>query len=245
MLVRGIGALSGADMDDALFAQRICETAARWPGYLGRYVRRREKAGRPIAWYEEPKLEQGAYATVLGVSLRRASGPVYSGGGVWTAAALGDSCAFQVRGERLVAAFPLASPEDFDTSPDLAGTRNPDRDLIERRTLTRRGTWLPGDVFYLATDAASQWFLAQDAVDGRPWRQIDAAFDDQTAWLDELRARRLIRNDDVTIVRCRLDRVDAGRAAAEADAQPEPGAEPELDAEPGPEADGGGTSEAP
>ncbi|MGH3417869.1 MAG: hypothetical protein ACRDSS_15470, partial [Actinocrinis sp.] len=193
MLVRGIGALSGADMDDALFAQRICETAARWPGYLGRYVRRREKAGRPIAWYEEPKLEQGAYATVLGVSLRRASGPVYSGGGVWTAAALGDSCAFQVRGERLVAAFPLASPEDFDTSPDLAGTRNPDRDLIERRTLTRRGTWLPGDVFYLATDAASQWFLAQDAVDGRPWRQIDAAFDDQTAWLDELRARRLIR----------------------------------------------------
>ncbi len=207
MLAKSVSAAAGRDLDAAVLAERVCAAAARWPAYLSRYVRRRERAGRPVAWYEQPKLEQGAYATVLGVSFRRDSdsGPVYCGGGAWSAAALGDSCGFQVRGSRLAAAFPLESAEQFDSTPHLAGTRDPDRDLIKLRTVTRHGTWLPGDVFYLATDAAAQWFLAEDEANRRPWRQIDEAFDAPGAWLDELRAQRRIRNDDVTIVRCRLE----------------------------------------
>lgn len=205
MLARSVSAAEGRDLDAATFAGQVCAAAARWPAYLGRYVRRRERAGRPVAWYEEPKLEQGAYATVVGVSFRRDAGPVYSGGGTWSAAALGDSCGFQVRGSRLAAAFPLDSPAQFDTTPHLAGTRDPDQELIRLRAVTRQGTWLPGDVFYLATDAAAQWFLAEDEANRQPWRQIDEAFDAPGAWLDELRAQRRIRNDDVTIVRCLLE----------------------------------------
>ena len=204
-LAKALGALDGRDLDAAALAEVVCAAAAQWPGYLSRYIRRRERAGRPVAWYEEPKLERGAYATLVGVSFHRESGPVYSGGGTWTAAALGDSCAFQVRDGRLAAAFPLESAAQFDTSPHLAGSRDPDRELLELRTESRHGTWLPGDVFYLATDAAAQWFLAEDEANARPWLQIDESFDDPAGWLDELRAQRRIRNDDVTIVRCRLE----------------------------------------
>jgi hypothetical protein len=217
MLARSVSAAEGRELDAETFAERVCAAAARWPAYVGRYLRRRERSGRPVTWYEEPKLEQGAYATVLGVSFRRDPGPVYSGGGTWSAAALGDSCGFQVRGSRLAAAFPLDSAEQFDITPHLACTRDPDEDLIRARTVIRRGTWLPGDVFYLATDAAAQWFLREVEANRQPWRQIDEAFDAPGAWLDELRADRRIRNDDVTIVRCLLE------AEAEADASPGPG----------------------
>lgn len=215
-LTRAVGGLAGRDLDADVFAERICAAAARWPAYVNRYVRRRARMGRPIAWYEESKLEQGAYATLLGVSLRwgaeQESEFADSGGegGTWSAAALGDACAFHVRDARLAEALPLERAADFDTSPRLAGTRAPDRALIEARTVVRGGTWLPGDVFYLATDAAAQWFLAE-VEDGRePWREIDEACDagsrgDARAWLDKLRSERVMRNDDVTIVRCRLD----------------------------------------
>lgn len=217
-LTRAVGGLAGRELGADVFAERICAAAARWPAHVDRYLRRRERIGRPIAWYEESKLEQGAYATLLGVSFRwnpeSESQLAHSadGGlrGTWSAAALGDACGFHVRDARLAEAFPLERSADFDTSPPLAGTRAPDRELIEARTVARHGTWLPGDVFYLATDAAAQWFLAE-AEDGRePWREIDEVCDtgtpgDARAWLDKLRTECVMRNDDVTIVRCRLD----------------------------------------
>ena len=213
-LTRAIGGFAGRDLNAEVFAERICAAAARWPAYVNQYVHRRERAGRPVAWYEESKLEQGAYATVLGVSFRwnavPESGFVDPGiGGTWSAAALGDACGFHVRDARLAEAFPLERSADFDTSPHLAGTRAPDRELLEARTVVRRGTWQPGDVFYLATDAAAQWFLAETEDGREPWRQIDEvcdgdASDSSRAWLDKLRSERTMRNDDVTIVRCRL-----------------------------------------
>ncbi len=220
ILVQQVGRSAGRDLDAAGFAALVCDAAGQWPKYLGRYIRARERAGRPVAWYEEPKLERGAYATLLGVSFRREeeseSGSDHSGGGTWTGAALGDSCAFQVRRGRLVSAFPLEAADQFDTSPNLAGSRDPDPELVELRTVVRHGTWLPGDVFYLATDAAAQWFLAEVEAGLCPWMDIDeviggcGALDNcaaptSRAWLEGLRADRRIRNDDVTIVRCRLE----------------------------------------
>jgi hypothetical protein len=225
-LARAVGGLAGRDLDAELFAERICAAAARWPGYVNRYVRRRERIGRPVAWYEESKLEQGAYATLLGVSFgwraESESGSVEPRrGGTWSAAALGDACGFHVRDARLAEAFPLQSAADFNTSPHLAGTRVPDRELIASRTVVRRGNWLPGDVFYLATDAAAQWFLAEVEAGRQPWQQIDEVCDADAlgggagGWLEKLRADRGMRNDDVTILRCRL-----GQDAAQATAAP-------------------------
>jgi hypothetical protein len=214
-LARAVGGLAGQDLDAEAFAERICAAAARWPAYVSRYVRGRARIGRPIAWYEESKLEQGAYATLLAVSFRggpegKSGSSDARGGGTWSAAALGDACGFHVRDARLAAAFPVQASADFDTSPHLAGTRAPDRKLLEARTVVRQGTWLPGDVFYLATDAAAQWFLAEVEAGRQPWRAIDEVCDADTPdstsnWLEKLRAERSMRNDDVTIVRCRFD----------------------------------------
>src|SRR5947209_9444292 len=148
-LARAVGGLAGRDLDAEVLAERICAAAGRWPAYVNRYVRRRARIGRPVAWYEESKLEQGAYATLLGVSFNHNaelestpdSGFLGSGGGTWSAAALGDACGFHVRGARLVEAFPLHSSADFGSSPHLAGTRAPDRELLEARTVVRRGAW--------------------------------------------------------------------------------------------------------
>lgn len=227
-LTRAVGGLAGRDLDAAVFAERICAAASRWPAYVNRYVHRRARIGRPIAWYEESKLEQGAYATLLGISFNRNAEPAAvsapepthesgfsdAGAGTWSAAALGDACGFHVRGARLVETFPLHSSADFDTSPHLAGTRAPDRELLEARTIVRQGTWLAGDVFYLATDAAAQWMLAEVETDRQPWQQIDEICDadvpgSASDWLDKLRAERSIRNDDVTIVRCVLGPLDS------------------------------------
>jgi hypothetical protein len=218
-LVESVGALAGQDLDEGVLAERICSAAARWPAQVKRYVRRRERAGRPLAWYEESKLEQGAYAALLGISLRRVteSGAVHNAGGTWTAAALGDVCAFQVRGTCLLAAFPLTSSAQFNTSPHLAVTRGIDRELVTKRTVARHGTWQPQDVFYLATDAAAQWFLAETEAGRRPWRQLDAAMDEPEpgpqSWLDALRAERRIRNDDVTVLRCRPRALESAQRA--------------------------------
>src|SRR5688572_16388547 len=38
---------------------------ARWARWLRRYLRRRERLGRPIQWFEEPGLAAGAFAALL------------------------------------------------------------------------------------------------------------------------------------------------------------------------------------
>jgi hypothetical protein len=204
MLTVAVAALAGCDLDPDVFAGQICDTAEGWPRFLDDYQSRRAREGKPVTWYEEPKLARGAHATLLGVSFSEQPAPRYSGGGCWTAAALGDSCAFLVRDGRLVKAFPVESAADFDTTPNLAASSRPDAGLLRLRTVTAQGAWLPEDVFYLATDAAAKWFLAEDEANRRPWEQIDEAFDVSDTWLEALRSDGRIGNDDTTIVRCEL-----------------------------------------
>ena len=63
-----------------------------------------------------------------------------------------------------------------------------------------------GDLFFMATDALGQWFLAQHAAGAKPGVALDdlkteAAF---VAFIADLRQERLIRNDDVTLLTIRL-----------------------------------------
>src|SRR5205823_4284926 len=71
--------------------------------------------GRELPWYAEEKREQGAFATFLGLTLKRGDdgGP----GGRWKARAVGDSCLFQIRSERLIQAFPLTNANEFGNQP--------------------------------------------------------------------------------------------------------------------------------
>ncbi len=65
---------------------------------------RAQVSTKPLPWYAEAKLAEGAYSSLVGIMLRDAG---ERQGGLWKSAAIGDSCMFQVRGNFLVSAFPF------------------------------------------------------------------------------------------------------------------------------------------
>ncbi|GAA0246651.1 protein phosphatase 2C domain-containing protein [Saccharothrix mutabilis subsp. mutabilis] len=176
------------------FAAALAAAGRAWEAWLADYVAAREADGRPIAWYEQPKLDRGPHATVLAARFAADR---------WHAAALGDSCLFQVRDDRLERAFPLDRPEDFDNTPPLVNAFNRDTGLLARHVRTASGRTRPGDAFFLCTDAVAEWFLRETGRGGRPWRVLRgfaADHDGFAAWLDRVRGEGLMRNDDVTVV---------------------------------------------
>lgn len=162
----------------------------------------REVATIRLPWYAEEKARSGAFSALLGLSIAAVTGPA---GGRWAALAVGDSCLFQVRDDQLLLAWPLAAAESFTNSPMLLSS-NPARNVaLAQHLVLSAGDWVLGDAFYLLTDALACWFLLAYEAGGRPWADLDAvaAADSGTfvAWIAELRAARVLRNDDVTLLR--------------------------------------------
>jgi hypothetical protein len=89
--------------EDGEAAGAIADALASWPAILDGYMRHRANIGRPIAWYEEPGIQRGAFATFIGLEFRDGGGPDH--GGAFTVGAVGDACLFQIRGGRLRLAF--------------------------------------------------------------------------------------------------------------------------------------------
>ena len=152
-----------------------------------------------IPWHGEAKARAGAFATLLG--LRIDPVPDDTSRLEWEAMAVGDSCLFVVREERVSLSFPLEDAAQFDNLPALVCS-NPDNTEGLREGLRRhRGECGPGDLFVLATDALAQWFLANDAVGERPWQTLLSL--DPSAWrqwVEEQRLAGLMRNDDTTLL---------------------------------------------
>lgn len=175
----------------------------RWPEWLPPLQDRwrSECGGRDLPWYAEEKFAQGAFATLLGVSLE------FGQARRWSAVAVGDSCLFQVRDDRLLS-FPLRNSAEFDNSPPLLGSRTPPDEAREREHRIN-GRWQPGDVLFLATDALAHWMLRQVEVKQRPWQELSSLIAEPqaesalTAWIDGLRDHQEIRNDDVTLIAIR------------------------------------------
>jgi hypothetical protein len=158
-------------------------TASRgsWAAEVGRV---------PLPWYAEAKRDEGAFATFLGLLLEPDG---------WRAWAVGDSCLFQVREDRLVEAFPIGRSDEFSNHPRLLGSCG--APPTTAAPVERQGTWEVGDRFLLATDALAQWFLGQCEQGERPWRRLTqlgpGAF---PIWVEEQRERGELRNDDVTLL---------------------------------------------
>jgi hypothetical protein len=161
-----------------------------------------EVDGHPLAWYAEVKREEGAFATLLGLVVRDPA----SEGGAWYAQAVGDSCLFQVRGGCLIEAFPLTHGADFGNHPGLIGSRAPPQSQRPPTPQDRHGNWLAGDQFLLMTDALAQWFLRQTEAGRKPWESIARWRTEPEAdvnfptWIEDLRDRDGLRNDDVTLI---------------------------------------------
>lgn len=182
-------------------AEVMASAMSGWNAAVVAYCRGREEEQRPIEWFEQPGLDRGAHATLLGVELSRAPG----GEGRWSAVSLGDTCLFQVRDDIMVAAFPLADPAAFDNAPKLVPSAPRQLRQVVAHTEVAEGTWRLGDMFYLATDAVAAWFLTAAAEGRAPWRALDALADDDNrafaAWAAAERAAGGLRNDDLTLLR--------------------------------------------
>ncbi|WTW97881.1 hypothetical protein OG216_33115 [Streptomycetaceae bacterium NBC_01309] len=197
------GAPTGLLRTGTGFADVLGRAAHRWPDLMKRYEYGRELRGRPLTWYERPGFERGAHATLLVAHF--AAHRWAPARGTWSAAALGDTCLFHVRGDQLRLAFPLDRADDFDNHPALAASLGHDRDAVEPHVRVVGGSWVMGDRFYLATDALAAWFLRSREEGEKPWhalRVLDSASPRELAsWVERRRAAGELRNDDVTLIR--------------------------------------------
>lgn len=106
---------------DTFVVDLMERSAPRWEAYLEWYRAERDARGRPITWYEQPGLEKGAFATVLGAEVRATVPGNGRADWSWHAFALGDSCLFHVRDGVVRRAFPLEDVEGFGITPSSSG----------------------------------------------------------------------------------------------------------------------------
>jgi hypothetical protein len=177
-----------------LLVENFVTQRERWSDWLDDSRRRWDEQcrGAGLPWYLEEKIGEGAFATFLGVSFR--------GHDRWRATAVGDSCLFQVRGDKLRETFPVGRSQDFDNRPDLLCSRP--LPTGDGRRVRLQGDWGDRDVLLLATDALAQWFLRDVEEGKKPWYELlglqtQGHFAD---WVHCLRAANRARNDDMTLL---------------------------------------------
>ena len=177
-----------------------------WALEMAEYVAEREERGSPIQWFEEPGLAKGAHSTVVVIEIRdeKQGAPPN-----WRAAAIGDSCVFQVRDEKLVASFPMQDEDAFSYSPPLLSSHGGENDIIKRHVCFAAGDWDHEDSFYIVTDALAEWFLRTAHNGGQPWEPlrdmntVDFGLDFES-WVNSKRGAGDMHDDDTTLVRIDL-----------------------------------------
>jgi serine/threonine protein phosphatase PrpC len=197
-----------------------------WARLLVRgYYRQRMSLGRlqrcwlrtvtrhPVPWYLEAKIQRGAHATLVGLSIRDAK-PSSPGGGFWRVAAVGDSCLFHVRNDELLTVAPMSNSDEFNNHPHLISTdANSSFGLRRSQIKVRAGEWQPSDMFYLLTDALAEWALGMHEDGQPPWSMFRGMGQDDNLssngggqqffenLIAELREDGGLHNDDTTLLR--------------------------------------------
>ncbi|MBI4626089.1 MAG: hypothetical protein HY736_23075 [Verrucomicrobia bacterium] len=172
------------------FDQLLPELREKWDG---------ETRSKPFPWYIEQQLEQGAFATLLGVQIIKVEVPAVFR---WQAIAVGDSCLFHVKGFDLAAAFPPFKAEDLKARPMLLSSR-PMPDSATELYRFADGNFEPGDRLYLVSDAVAGWILQGVENDTKPFVQLDQVVrnpDFFLALIERLLNQRELKNDDFTLL---------------------------------------------
>jgi hypothetical protein len=161
-----------------------------------------------LPWFAQPKADAGAFATFVGL--------LFEGDGTWESVAVGDACMFQRRGGK-VRFFPIKQSADFNTTPPLIGARLPADDILrngKHRNCT--GSWEPGDVFLLMTDALAAWYMQHCEQRRTPPMEIDPVEAESEpvfkGRIESLRDGGALKDDDVTLVRVEVLAVTPGAA---------------------------------
>jgi len=175
----------GVVEEDATTPEALCRAVPAWQAAWRAAVRERA-AGRP--WYVGAKAEEGAFATLLGLSLRA--------GGQWRAVGVGDCCLFRVRDEALVRSWPFDAGEAFTNRPALVPSR-PNQTVPTPEAAS--GEWSAGDAFVLATDAVAAWLLNPES----PVEPATVGAWDEEQFrraVEQGRTENTLRNDDATLL---------------------------------------------
>lgn len=149
--------------------------------------------GKATAWYAEQKARDGAFSSLLGLTVAE---------GRWQALASGDSCLFVVRAGKLLRAFPFERAEQFSNSPVLLSSRARANGRVLDQLQTAEGELQVRDRILLMTDALAHWFLVEAEMGRRPWAALGklTTVEQLGGLVDCLRAGGALRNDDVTLV---------------------------------------------
>lgn len=156
----------------------------------------------PLPWYVEEKAQKGAFATLVGLTIRASK--------EWEAQAIGDSCLVHTRAGVILQSLPLSKAEQFDNSPYLLSSKENHNQDLEQFWTREKGVWKVGDTFFLMTDALARWFF------GRQERHKDALaclfeLTDQESFNkfiersnNDVDGQTRMRNDDVTLMKVRI-----------------------------------------
>jgi len=186
-----------------LTERTLLEDLGRWQAYWRSRVDTRE-----LPWYAEEKARRGAFAAVVGLCI---CGPAGDDPRVlrWDAVAVGDSCVFLVRDDRLRVSFPLSSSAQFGNRPVLVSSIRAANARLGEHIRRVDGDCRAADTFYLMTDAIACWFLRETEAGGCPWvtlREFGTEDEERPFpdWVRALRESGVLRNDDVAVLRVDL-----------------------------------------
>ena len=155
-----------------------------------------------LAWHQKTKLRDGAFSTLLWISLSPAdAAATYQ----LTAHSIGDCLLLHVRDGELLASFPFDSSDQFKQQTPALCSINPAGDSpppIE----TFETDCQVGDLLVLCSDAFGAWALAQQESESpldwdTLWQQSP---EDWSSEIQSLRDESQIRFDDTTLVMLKL-----------------------------------------
>ncbi|ACT00152.1 protein phosphatase 2C domain-containing protein [Paenibacillus sp. JDR-2] len=166
-------------------------------------------SGKSLPWYAQEKLSSGAFSTLAGITFRF---PMDAESPAFDAIAVGDSCIFHVRGDTMIASFPLSTAGDFERRPVLISSNAVNNVQLDAFVRRWSGTAEAGDEFWLMTDALACWLLTRYKEDSGVIGIIQklAGEHDFNHLVHEERRRPhregyyYLRNDDVTFIRLKL-----------------------------------------
>ena len=183
-----------------------------------------------VPWYAVKKAKRGPISTFLGVSFDWSKSDLETNGvAAFEAVAVGDSCLFQVRHNELIRrsirttpstspsnssdcaiCFPPMRSADFGTrSPLLSIWAEDNRRVLSSNLRQCQGQCELGDLFILATDAFSGWFVRQIEGNERPWQYLAGLTEPKfLEMVEQLRREKSMKNDDVTVLLGQVEQND-------------------------------------
>lgn len=152
-----------------------------------------------LPWYAQQKLENGAFATFLGITLNLVEK-------TYESVSIGDCTLFQVRNNELICSFPITSFEDFGNTPSLFATNSKYQTDFEKSVKYLNGQVESEDLLILTSDALAMWLFKRLNEGEKPWQSLLTLLNyedyhtDFANWTFNKIKDNEIKNDDISVV---------------------------------------------